>query len=169
MPIVVIDAEEQEQQYCTKEQLDAIPNFFYEYNSHVSDLFNHYADRLGNADVFGIAGVPRIVEDTGNVGFVTFLAVNPQSENLEITLEYISAFCKHMIKQKDTFLLEDESMYTDTPFIKEAYKVYKDGAVFFHMSRDVYWNPFWNYMEGEMELEEMVKEIERKRKIYVEE
>ncbi len=163
MPIINLD----EEHYYTKEQLDAIPNFFYEYNSHVSDLFNYYAERLGNADVFGVTEVPSITEEVGNVGFVTFLAVNPQSENLEITLEYISDFCKYMITQKDTFLLADESMYTDTPFIKEVYEVYKDGAVFFHMSRDVYWNPFWNYMEGKIGLEEMIEEIERKRDIYV--
>ena len=163
IPAINMDKEH----YCTKEQLDAIPNFFYEYNSHVSQLFNFYAERLGEADVFGISGVPRIVEEGGNVGFVTFLAVNPQSEHLDIVLDYISAFCKHMITQKDTFLLEDASMYTNTPFIKEAYEVYKDGALFFSMDDDVYWNPFWSYMEGEMELEQMIEEMERKRAIYV--
>ena len=32
-----------------------------------------------------------------------------------------------------------------------------------------YWNDFWKYLEDDMELEDLVKEIERKRKMYVEE
>ena len=106
-------------------------------------------------------------EGIKNVGVLTFLAVNPQSKNLEITLEYISEFCQYMMTQKDTFLLADESMYTDVPFIKECYQVYSDGTIYFAMDDDIYWNTFWEYVEGNMELEEMIEEIERKREIYV--
>ena len=35
------------------------------------------------------------------------------------------------------------------------------------MDSNVYWKDFWNYIYGEMELEELVEGIERKRKIYV--
>lgn len=37
------------------------------------------------------------------------------------------------------------------------------------MDEEVYENVFDAYLEGEIELEEMIEEIERKRKIYVEE
>ena len=33
----------------------------------------------------------------------------------------------------------------------------------------IYWNDFFEYLEGNIELEKMIEEIERKRKIYVEE
>ena len=95
--------------------------------------------------------------------------VNSKSENLEATLAYISEFCNYMMEKQNSFLLAEESMYTDEPLIKEWYEVYENGDIFFAMDRDVYWNTFWDYIDGEIELEEMVKEIERKRKIYVEE
>ena len=37
------------------------------------------------------------------------------------------------------------------------------------MDREIYWNLFWDYVDGKVELEEMIEEIERKREIYVEE
>ena len=106
-------------------------------------------------------------ENIGNIGTVTLLAVNPNSKNLEFTLEYISAFCKYMMDQKDTFMLADETLYTDSPIIKEYYEVFKDGTVAFEMDSDIYWNDFWDYLNGEIELEEMIKEIDRKLRIYV--
>ena len=73
-----------------------------------------------------------------------------------------------MMTQKDSFLLADQSMYTDTPLIQEWYEVYKEGDIYFAMDDDIYWNTFWSYaVNGKIELEEMIEEIERKREIYV--
>ena len=129
--------------------------------------FSDKSLRLGNSDIIGVTNIPRISEEIGNVGVLTFLAVNPQAENLEVTLDYISDFCKYMLTQKDTFLLADESTYTDIPFIKGVYEVYKEGALFFRMDSEVYADAFWDYLEGTMELEEMIEEIERKKEIYL--
>ena len=150
--------------YYTEEELKKIPKFFYEYELYG---FEKIAERLGSSDIIGVTRVPMLSEGVKNVGVLTFLAVNPQSKNLEITLDYISEFCQYMMTQKDTFLLADEAMYTDTPFIKECYQVCSDGTIYFAMDDDIYWNTFWNYVEGNMELEEMIEEIERKREIYV--
>ena len=38
-------------------------------------------------------------------------------------MKYISDFSKYMLKQKDYFLLADETTYTDTPFIKDCYEM----------------------------------------------
>ena len=150
----------------TQEELEQIPNFLYEVVGYHS-LFWDVSKRLGISDIVGMTNIPRLSEEIGNVGMLTFLAVNPQAENLEVTLDYISDFCKYMMTQKDTFLLVDETLYTDTPIVKDRYQVYKEGEITFAMDLDVYWNDFWDYIDGEMELEEMIEEIERKRKIYV--
>ena len=126
--------------------------------------------RLKDANsLIGVTAIPKLEKDVRNVGTVTFLAVNPNSENLEATLAYISEFCKYMITQKDTFLLADTSLYTEEPFMKEWYDVYANGSIFFGMDSTVYWDTFWDYIEEKIELEEMIEEIERKRKIYMEE
>ena len=152
--------------YYTEEELEKIPKFFYEYELYSSPL-SSYTEKLGSSDMIGVTRVPMLSEGIKNVGLLTFLAVNPQSNNLEVTLNYISDFCQYMMTQKDSFLLADEAMYTDTPSIKECYQVYSDGNIYFAMDGDIYWNTFWDYVEGELELEEMIGEIERKREIYV--
>ena len=150
----------------TQEDLEQIPNFLYEVGGYHED-FSDKSLRLGNSDIIGVTNIPRISEEIGNVGVLTFLAVNPQAENLEVTLDYISDFCKYAITKQDSFLLADETLYIDTPITKEYYQVYKEGEIVFVMEDDVYFNDFWSYVDGEMELEEMIQEIERKRKIYV--
>ncbi len=139
---------------------------FYSYHYYLAALWG-YAEVIGDSKELGVAGIPGMSEEVGNVGTLTFIAVNPNSQNLEATLQYISTFCRYMMTKQDSFLLQDISMYTDTPFVKECYETYEKGSVYFWMDKEIYWDLFWDYVEGNMELEEMVKEIERKREIYV--
>ena len=150
----------------TQEELEQIPFFYYDSNVYLRS-FLVFQEKLGTSDIIGITKIPRISEELGNTGVLTFLCVNPQSENLEFALEYISDFCKYMLEQKDTFLLQEESTYTDAPLIKEYYEVYKEGSIAFAMEDSIYWDTFWNYIDGEIRLEEMVEEIERKYQIFV--
>ncbi len=150
----------------TQEELEQIVPFYYDFQVYV-ESFRGFQERLGTSDMIGITKIPRISEELGNIGVLTFLCVNPQSENLSFVLEYISDFCKYMLKQKDTFLLQEESTYTDTPLTKECYEVYKEGSIAFTMDDNVYWDTFWNYIDGKIGLEEMVEEIERKYQIFV--
>ena len=112
-------------------------------------------------------GVPAIEGCSGNVGTITYVAVNPKSDNLEATLDYITSLCKHLMEQKDLFMLEDKTTYIDTPFKNELYELYANGTVRFDMDNDVYYDTFSAYLEGEMELEEMITEIERRRLVYM--
>lgn len=139
---------------------------FYAYEYYLTGLWG-YVELVGNSEEVGVAGVPSMSEEVGNIGTLTFLAVNPNSQNLESTLQYIATFCQYMMTKQDSFVLQDISTYTDTPFVKECYETYANGAVYFWMDKDIYWNLFWDYVEGNMELEEMIEEIERKREIYV--
>ena len=128
---------------------------------------NLYKEALGDLDVLGMTGVPKMEEGIPNVGTLTFMMVNPQSENLEDALQYISDFSKYILKQKDSFLLADETTYTDTPFIKDCYELYANGAIQFEMDFSIYVDQLYAYANGEMTLEDMVAEMERRRKVYV--
>ena len=139
---------------------------FYAYEYYLNGLWD-YAELVGNSKEVGVAGVPSMSEEVGNIGTLTFLAVNPNSQNLEATLQYVATFCHYMMTKQDSFVLQDISLYTDTPFVKECYETYANGDVYFWMDKEIYWNLFWDYVEGNMELEEMIEEIERKREIYV--
>ena len=117
----------------------------------------------------GMQGVPKMEEDMKNCGTLTFMAVNPQSENLEATLEYISAFAKYMLTKQDSFLLADESTYTDTPFTKDWYELYANGTVYFGMESEVFLDTFNGYLNDTIDLETAIVEMERRRKLYLEE
>lgn len=139
---------------------------FYAYEYYLNGLWD-YVELVGDSEAVGVAGVPSMSNEVGNIGTLTFLAVNPNSQNLESTLQYVATLCHYMMTKQDSFLLQDSSLYTDTPFVKECYETYANGDVYFWMDKDIYWNLFWDYVEGNMELEEMIIEIERKREIYV--
>lgn len=142
------------------------PDFYYMYEVYQYSL-SLLANELGESDDIGIVGVPGMEEGIGNLGTITFLAVNPQSTNLEETLNYISSFAKYMLTKQNSFLLTDESTYTDTPFIKEWYQLYAEGIIRFNMDLEVYEETFLEYLNGEIELEAAIAEMERRRKIYV--
>ena len=143
-----------------------VSDFYYNYIVYQWDLHD-YKKKLGDLDIMGLAGVPKMEEGMANTGTLTFLMVNPQSEKLEDALQYISDFSKYMLKKKDSLILADETTYTDTPFMKDAYELYANGAIQFEMDFNIYVNPFYEYANGEMALEDMIAEIERRRKVYV--
>ena len=148
-----------------------LAEFFYEYNFNQETMLRYAQniEELGVFDTVGMVGVPKIAKELKNIGTCTFFAVNPQSSDLEATLSYLSTLCYYLMQQKDTFLLKDKIMYTDTPFMQECYNLYKNGEIYFAIEREVYTTIFEQYLEGELELEEAIEEMERKRKIYVEE
>ena len=141
-------------------------DFYYDYCVYQWSLHD-YKESLGDWDAIGMAGVPKMEEGMANVGTLTFLMVNPQSENLEDALQYVSDFSKYMLKKKDSLMLADETTYTDTPFMKDCYNVYANGAIQFEMDFSIYVDPFYEYANGETELEDMIAEIERRRNVYV--
>lgn len=143
-----------------------IPDFYYMFERY---LYRHLLNeqKLGNSDAVGVMGVPGITDGTGNVGTITFLAVNPQSDNLEDSLAYISSLAKYMLETENSFILADESTYSDTPYMRDLYQVYANGAVNFAMESEIYWEPFSEYLGGVSELEDVIGEMERRRKIYI--
>lgn len=145
-----------------------VPEFYYFYNVY-SWVLSALQENLGTREDVGMIGVPKLEEGIRNYGTLTFLAVNPQSENLEATLQYISAFAKYMLNKQDSFLLADESTYTDTPFTKDWYHLYANGEVHFAVDGEVYLSTFIEYLEGSLALEAAIDEMERRRKLYVEE
>ena len=148
-----------------------LPEFFYEYEYSRSNLLRYAenVEQLGDLENVGMMAVPKVSKEVKNVGTCTFFAVNPQSDNLEATLSYLSTLCTYLMTQQDSFLLSDESMYSNNSLIKEYYKLHEDGAIYFQMDEEVYSNVFDDYLEGKIELEDMITEIERKREIYTKE
>ena len=145
-----------------------VAEFYVDYNVYsTSPVLDAINELYGDSNAYGFAGTPKLENGIRNVGTVTFLAVNPKSENLEDTLKYISEFCKYMLTKQNSFILQDEAMYEDTQFVKEQYQLYANGDINFRMEYEIFLEDFGAYIRGEIGLEETITEVERKRKLYV--
>lgn len=150
-----------------------IPNFktefYYSYIPFQHFLLTYYEKYTENVEQVEVMEVPKIREGIPNLGTVTFFAVNPQSDNLEATLTYLSTLCTYLMTLENSFLLADTTTYLDTSFVQECYELYKTGEIYFAMEETVYFDTFCEYLEGTCTLEEMIQEIERKLEMYLKE
>ena len=145
-----------------------LPEFYYFYNVY-SDTLDALQKNAGDRDELGILGMPKLEDGMDNYGTLTFMAVNPESGNLSAVLDYISAFSKYMLGKQDSFILSDNASYTDTPFTKEWYELYANGSVYFGVDSEVFTSVFNDYLEGIIDLETAIAEMERRRKLNLEE
>ena len=154
--------------YPDKYLNEILPEFYYEYLATSEDclMFWDEIEQWELEETLGVIEVPKIAEELNNVGTCYFFAVNPQSDNLETTLTYLSDLCTYLMTVKNSFLLADATTYTDTPFLQQCYELYKNGTLYFAVDEEVYDSVFTKYLKGEIELEEMIEEAERRLEIY---
>jgi hypothetical protein len=98
-----------------------------------------------------------------------FLAVNPSSDNLENTLKYITALSGYLMTLRNSGLTSDISNYTDSVYMKSFYETYQDAVITFELPGDIYRVDFQRYVDDEIELEELIREVDRKLDIYLNE
>ena len=96
-----------------------------------------------------------------------FLCVNPDSNNLENTLDYISALCGNMIKSRNSFMLTDRSLYTDSDYARSIYAFYQNTVIDFSISDEVFADDFDKYLNGQITLDQLIKEAGRKLSMYL--
>lgn len=142
-----------------------IPDYYFT-DWHAISSYQLLIDSLENSDIYGVAEIPKISEEVGNTATVVFLVVNPMSQKLDTALEYITAYAKYMMTVKNSFLLSDRTTYSEAPFVQELYTLFSNAEFYFDMDDEIYWNIFLDYINGKTELEETIKEMERRRKLY---
>ena len=148
---------------------EILPEFYYEYAPFNKNL-TYYLDYMEYFELpyekVGMIEIPKMEEGLPNVGTCTFFAVNSESKNLEATLSYLSTLCTYLMTLENSFLLADKTTYDDISLVQEYYQLYKNGAIYFVMDKEVYEDDFIAYLEGSMKLEEMIEEVERRLEIY---
>ena len=140
---------------------------FYYINEKYRADFILDASYIGENSNYGIKSLPNIDGNGNPAAYCVFLAVNPESAQLDETLSYISDLCKYLMEKKDMFLLKDKSMYTDNYFINDLYEAHMNMNIIFNIPDDIYMYDFNNYIDGETDLETMIMEIDRKYKTYL--
>ncbi|MCH5273646.1 MAG: hypothetical protein J1E35_08225, partial [Lachnospiraceae bacterium] len=113
-------------------------------------------------------GTPKLSADGKNVGTCLFLAVNPHSDNLEATLDYISSWAVYMKNQEKKPLFFANRDVGEDEYEASLYELYKNSEIAFMMDSDVLAG-YADVLEDITKLEDYITETERKLKIYLNE
>lgn len=102
---------------------------------------------------------------------VDFIVINPKSDKLELTLQYVSELCEKL--QKDTtnairWMSRGED-FSDNVLREDIYRLISEGEVYSGYPYDVVGAELWAYREGKQEFDAMLEEIQRNIKMFQEE
>ena len=111
---------------------------------------------------------PKLTADSKNVGTCQFLAVNPYSDNLEETLQYITTLVAYMLEKEDAPLFFANREVADTNYERTLYELYENGAIVFSVDADVY-EAYEDVLNGSLTVEDFVTEAESGVKIFLNE
>lgn len=106
-----------------------------------------------------------------NVVRMDFIVINPKSDKLELTLQYVSQLCEKL--QKDTtnairWMSQGED-FSSNVLREDIYRLISEGEVYSGYPYDVVGAELWAYREGKQEFDLMLEEIKRNIKMYKEE
>ncbi len=102
---------------------------------------------------------------------VDFIVINPKSDKLELTLQYVSELCEKL--QKDTtnafrWMSQGED-FSDNVLREDIYRLISEGEVYSLYPYDVVGAELMAYREGKQEFDVMLEEIQRNIKMFQEE
>ncbi len=115
--------------------------------------------------------LPTIEGMTESDVTMEFVAVNPNSKNLDVTLEYISKLCEYRLSLENSFILKDKATYSDRHFINDMYDVlnYEGNFIRFSLDSELISDDFEKYLGDEISLDEYLNNIEFKLNAYLKE
>jgi hypothetical protein len=110
---------------------------------------------------------PLVATGDANQSTAILLCVNPDSDNLEDALAFISALSAYMTTLKDSFMLADASRYTDSAYARSLYALYENSVIGFTVSDEVIMDDFNRYLNGGIDIEKLITEADRKLRAYL--
>lgn len=122
---------------------------------------------LAGLEGFSACAIPRMDGGDVNTATCAFITVNPASENLEATLDYVASLAEHLSQQQDSFMLSDKKMYSAGN--TALYDIYANAEVGFNVSDELIYDSYVRYHAGELSLDEFITEAQRKYSAYLNE
>lgn len=120
-------------------------------------------------EILHAMNIPSINNSQTRMASCYFIAVNPASENISESLNYISSLSKYLMQTTDYIMVQDRNHYTDTQIMDELYEIYSNGEIQFTLEYEIYQEDFDSYLRNEIDLDTFISESNRKLKIYLEE
>ncbi len=136
--------------------------------NYVRNIF--YSAGVFDFDFFEARSMPSIVEGEKKKGMAhtVFYVINPNSKRKEEAMEYLATLAKTLLETESIYRTEElKGEYSELE--KQVHDVYADAEIFFAYPDDVVGAEYMDYITGEISLEEMIQEAERKFNIYLKE
>ncbi|MGN1423168.1 MAG: hypothetical protein ACI4XA_07320 [Oscillospiraceae bacterium] len=124
---------------------------------------------LSQFEDFRFAAVPPIDAGDKISAACAFIAVNPASGNLEAALDYISSLAEYLSESRDTFMLSDKNSYTMNGGAESLYELYAAAEIGFNVSEEICFDTYKQYQRGDITLDELIAEADRKLSAYMKE
>lgn len=111
---------------------------------------------------------PKLSKETKNAGTCLFLVVNPQSEQLETTLRYLTDWIAYTMNCPEKPLFFANRMVEEETYEASLYELYLNGEIVFTIEADIY-EGYHEVFSDISRLEKYIAETERKLKMYLNE
>ncbi len=112
---------------------------------------------------------PKLENNAKNAVTCAFITVNPSSSNLEAALDYIGSLAKYLSAQRNSLILSDKSLYSDTDYMRDLYNIYENGQICFNVSSEIIFDDYIGFCSGELDLDSLISEADRKYAAYLNE
>jgi hypothetical protein len=141
-------------------------DYLFEYKNYLYDVF--YKEAFSNLRAIA---TPSLNGEDKSCAECIFFCINPNSDNLNDTLNYLSTYCSYMLNRTDNYLLNNKSIYpfSDTSLAEDLFRIYSNATVHFTPSDEMFWQDYMKYQNDEISLDTMISEIERKTDMYLNE
>ncbi len=120
-----------------------------------------------NTGGFLAAPFPYIEGNDKSVADFIFMCVNPASDNIEPALLYIAQVIKESRADKNNHMLKDSEIFSSSSYYKSVSEIYNNCVIRFALSHEIFINDFYKYIEGDLELEELIATADNKLNTYL--
>lgn len=95
-----------------------------------------------------------------------FVCINAASQRLEEAVDYVQMLVAYQKERTDSLMRREKDSYTDGEVMDSLYRLYENAEVVFGLPAELYWKPWEEYRVGNITLEEMIQEADRKIAMY---
>lgn len=110
--------------------------------------------------------MPKLNAKDPNIGTCFFLAVNPNSDRLEDTLDFISSWIAYTLQKEETPYFFQSPVPEEGTLEKSLYDLYANGEIAFSLDSTLYWEGFEAVIENKMDIKDFMEETQRKLDVY---
>ncbi len=134
--------------------------------SNESDYGAYYMTAFAENKV--VYPMPKVTEGDKNSGTCLFLAVNPESDRLEETLQYLGDWIAYTMKQTEQPLFFADRAIGEDTYEHSLYELYRNGEISFAIEAEIT-EGYDEVIEDVTKLEAYIAETDRKLKVYLKE